>query len=193
MSFHCQLHFQKYPFFFQGSISRFFVLLISYQNLPQAIFTWSKETMSSTATVTVNGGTKTATLSFEDNFVQIIDGRPSPTKESRNGLNPATKEARPSVPLCTQADLDNAVTAAKRAFKSWSKVPYEERRAAVLAYADAVDKYREQFRDLLTAEQGKPVCCISYFPQDGTCGRGKISETNLTSDSTIRCRDRCCH
>lgn len=59
--------------------------------------------------------------------------------------------------MATEADVDAAVAAAKEAFKTWSKVPYEERRRAVLAYADAVDQLRTGFRDLLISEQGKPV------------------------------------
>lgn len=98
-----------------------------------------------------------STLSFQDNFVQIIDGKSSPTKETRHGLNPATKQPKAEVPLATKDDLDSAVASAKKAFVSWSKTPYEERRAAVLAYADAVESVRDEFRDLLTAEQGKPV------------------------------------
>lgn len=96
-------------------------------------------------------------LSFDDGFVQIIDGKPSPTSQSRNGINPATKENKADVPLCSKDDLDRAVAAGKKAFDSWSKTPYEERRKAVLAYADAIDNVKDEFAALLTAEQGKPV------------------------------------
>ncbi|RFU73366.1 aldehyde dehydrogenase [Trichoderma arundinaceum] len=97
------------------------------------------------------------TLDFQNGFVQIINGKSAPTEQSRHGLNPATQKAKPDVPLATKEDLDRAVDAAKEAFKKWSKVPYEERQAAVLAYADAVEKMRTEFRDLLISEQGKPI------------------------------------
>ncbi|KAF6832982.1 aldehyde dehydrogenase [Colletotrichum musicola] len=103
---------------------------------------------------TAANGTK---LSFDSGFVQIINGRPSPTERSRHGINPATLAPKADVPVATKADLDRAVAAAKDAFKTWSKVPYAERRRAVLAYADAVDGFRTQFRDLLISEQGKPI------------------------------------
>ncbi|KAF6824327.1 aldehyde dehydrogenase [Colletotrichum plurivorum] len=99
-------------------------------------------------------GTK---LSFDGGFVQIINGKPSATEKSRHGVNPATLAPKDEVPVATRADLDRAVAAARDAFKTWSKVPYAERRRAVLAYADAVDGFRTQFRDLLIAEQGKPI------------------------------------
>ncbi|RMJ08843.1 hypothetical protein BHE90_000643 [Fusarium euwallaceae] len=102
-------------------------------------------------------GTKKPSLSFTDNFVQYIDGQVTPTSKTRHGINPATLEAKAEVPVATQENLDNAVDAAKRAFKKWSKVPAEERRKAVLAWADAIDAVKDEFRDLLTSEQGKPI------------------------------------
>ncbi|KAH9235785.1 hypothetical protein K456DRAFT_34447 [Colletotrichum gloeosporioides 23] len=101
-------------------------------------------------------GDHSKTLSFSDHFVQIINGKAFQTEKSRNGVNPANLTAKAEVPVATREDLDLAVAAAKDAFKTWSKVPYEDRKKAVLAYADAVDSYRTQFRDLLISEQGKP-------------------------------------
>ncbi|KAK1657164.1 aldehyde dehydrogenase [Colletotrichum godetiae] len=98
-----------------------------------------------------------ATLSLSDRFVQIINGKASQTEKNRHGINPANLRAKAEVPIATRGDLDLAVAAAKDAFKGWSKVPYEDRKKAVLAYADAVDSYRTQFRDLLISEQGKPI------------------------------------
>lgn len=111
----------------------------------------------SATTVAVNGSKPAASLDFQDNFIQIIDGKSHPTKETRHGINPANLKPKAPVPVVTKEDLDTAVDAAKRAFKTWSKVPYEDRRKAVLAYADAIDALRTEFRDLLVAEQGKPV------------------------------------
>jgi delta 1-pyrroline-5-carboxylate dehydrogenase len=96
-------------------------------------------------------------INFKGDFVQIIDGQSAPTKETRHGLNPANLQEMAKVPVATQQDLDRAVAAAKKAFKTWSKTPYEERRESVLAFADAVDSHRGEFQALLTAEQGKPV------------------------------------
>ncbi|TID07524.1 putative aldehyde dehydrogenase FUS7 [Colletotrichum higginsianum] len=112
-----------------------------------------------------------AKLSFEHEFVQIIDGKPSATERTRHGVNPANLEQKPEVPVASSNDVDRAVAAAQVAFKSWSKVPYSERRKAILAYADAIDELRSQFRDLLISEQGKPIpqadvetdCAISWI------------------------------
>lgn len=47
------------------------------------------------------------------------------------------------------------MVAAKKAFKSWSKTTYEDRRQRLHTYADALETYREDFVSLLIAEQGK--------------------------------------
>lgn len=99
----------------------------------------------------------TNALDFQGGFVQIINGKSAPTATTRHGINPATLKAKAEVPLATKEDLDNAVAAGKAAFKTWSKVPYEERKAAVLAFADALEKQHAEFRDLLISEQGKPI------------------------------------
>lgn len=96
-------------------------------------------------------------MDFKGNFVQIIGGKASPTEATRHGINPANKKPLWDVPLCTKGDVDRAAEAGKEAFKTWSQVPYEERQKAVLAYADALEKHKTEFRDLLITEQGKPV------------------------------------
>ncbi|CCF31942.1 hypothetical protein CH063_04418, partial [Colletotrichum higginsianum] len=64
-----------------------------------------------------------AKLSFEHEFVQIIDGKPSATERTRHGVNPANLEQKPEVPVASSNDVDRAVAAAQVAFKSWSKIP----------------------------------------------------------------------
>ncbi|KAL4863381.1 hypothetical protein BDV12DRAFT_29040 [Aspergillus spectabilis] len=96
-------------------------------------------------------------MDLQNGFVQIINGESAPTTNTRHGINPANLTPLPEVPVTTQGQLDQAVEAAQKAFKLWSKVPYEERKKAVLAYADAIDNLRTQFRDLLITEQGKPI------------------------------------
>ncbi|GKT64680.1 aldehyde dehydrogenase [Colletotrichum tofieldiae] len=101
--------------------------------------------------------TETAKFITEHGFVQIIDGKLSATERTRHGVNPANLTPKEEVPVASRGDVDRAVAAAHAAFKTWSKVPYDQRRKAVLAYADAIDGLRGQFRDLLISEQGKPL------------------------------------
>lgn len=119
-------------------------------------------------------------MDFNSGFVQIIGAKRSPTQATRHGINPANLKTLPEVPVATQSDLDQAAAAGKEAFKSWSRVPYEERRTAVLGYADAIAKYRTNFRDLLTTEQGKPVSLFFIT---------ELRQTLTNSASTSRCRN----
>jgi hypothetical protein len=98
---------------------------------------------------------------FSD-YQNTIDGRLSTTKTTRHGINPATGKPNPEVPVSTQEDVDNAVAAGLKAFESWKKTTWAERRKAVSAFADALEKHKDDFAKLLTQEQGKPVCCY-YF------------------------------
>ncbi|KAI9375964.1 Aldehyde/histidinol dehydrogenase [Aspergillus egyptiacus] len=90
------------------------------------------------------------------NFHNTINGKQTSTAETRHGINPATGEPNPEVPVSTQEDVDKAVAAAQEAFKSWSETPVAERKKAVLAFADGVEKYAQDFAKLLVQEQGKP-------------------------------------
>jgi acyl-CoA reductase-like NAD-dependent aldehyde dehydrogenase len=103
------------------------------------------------------------------NYLNVIDGKTVGTSETRNGINPANGKANPQVPVSTQKDVDAAVDAGRKAFKSWSQTSWAERTKAVLAYADAIEQHTEDFAKLLTQEQGKPVSCIpiqSLFATD---------------------------
>lgn len=90
-------------------------------------------------------------------YANTIDGKLSSTSETRHGINPATGKPLPEVPVSGQQDVDAAVAAARKAFKSWAKVPYAERQKACNDFADALEKHGEDFAKLLTSEQGKPV------------------------------------
>jgi acyl-CoA reductase-like NAD-dependent aldehyde dehydrogenase len=90
-------------------------------------------------------------------FYNTIDGKLRSTAKTRHGLLPATGEPGPEVPLSTLDDLEEANTAAKAAFETWSEVPWQERRDALLAFADALEAEKEPFSQMLTKEQGKPL------------------------------------
>ncbi|KAL8646455.1 MAG: hypothetical protein Q9226_006851, partial [Calogaya cf. arnoldii] len=86
-----------------------------------------------------------------------INNELTDTVKTRHSINPATIEPNAEVPVSTQEDVDKAVTAARAAFKTWSKTTLEERGEKLVAYADAIDSYKDNFASLLTAEQGKPL------------------------------------
>ncbi|KAI1299914.1 aldehyde dehydrogenase [Xylaria venustula] len=94
-------------------------------------------------------------LNFET-FHNVIDGQLSSTTNTRYSTNPSNLEKNPPVPLTTRTELDAAVQAARRAAVSWAKVPWEDRKNAVQAYASALESNQDSFARMLTKEQGKP-------------------------------------
>lgn len=61
------------------------------------------------------------------------------------------------VPIARKEDLDAAVDAARRAFKSWSATTFSERAKLLLQYTDLIKENRDALEKLLTLEQGKPL------------------------------------
>lgn len=89
-------------------------------------------------------------------YKNLIDGKMIETGEWCDVVNPATEEVIGQVPKCGKDELDQAVAAARRAFKTWKNTPIEERRAAIMAISGAIKENGEELYRLLTAEQGKP-------------------------------------
>lgn len=97
-----------------------------------------------------------ATLDFTT-FSNIVNGELRSSEATGHGINPATKEANPEVPIATQKDLEDAVAAARVAFPKWTKTTFEERQEALTDYANALVANKDGFAKLLTQEQGKPL------------------------------------
>ncbi|WP_353228160.1 aldehyde dehydrogenase family protein [Novosphingobium sp.] len=89
-------------------------------------------------------------------YRNLIDGELVATAATLDVLNPANKQVVGQVPACGAAELDRAVAAARRAFKSWSKTPVDDRRKVIQAMASVIEAHFEELYRLLTTEQGKP-------------------------------------
>ncbi len=72
-------------------------------------------------------------------------------------INPATGEPFATVPHASTADADAAIAAARAAQPAWGARPIAERRAALVALADAIAANGDELARLLTMEQGKPL------------------------------------
>lgn len=94
---------------------------------------------------------------FEGPYYLSIAGELVETKDSFAVINPATGQVLANAPAATSEQLDQAVTAAKSAFKRWSLLSYDERQSYLNAYADALEVHRDELARLLTLEQGKPL------------------------------------
>lgn len=90
-------------------------------------------------------------------FKLLIDGKLVDGDSTMSVINPANEEVLSECPRASKAQLDQAVAAAKAAFPAWSAKPIDDRRAALLAMADAIQNDLQNLARILTQEQGKPI------------------------------------
>src|SRR4051795_9408287 len=69
--------------------------------------------------------------------------------------NPATGETLATVPTCEAEDVEAAVERARAAQAAWARTGWDERRAILLRFHDAVLDRQDELLDLLQLESGK--------------------------------------
>jgi succinate-semialdehyde dehydrogenase / glutarate-semialdehyde dehydrogenase len=72
-------------------------------------------------------------------------------------VNPATQEVIADLPVATQADLDEALAAADKGFKTWRKVSAYDRAKVLKAAAQLMRDRASRIGTISTMEQGKPL------------------------------------
>ena len=83
---------------------------------------------------------------------KFVDG----TEPPEAVINPKTEETIVKLPGASSAQVDAAVDAAAKAFKTWSRTTPAERSALLLKLADAIDGDAESFATLEALNCGKP-------------------------------------
>jgi len=94
---------------------------------------------------------------FNDVYEMTINGRGVAGAATIDVINPATGEVFAAAPDCSAQQLDEAVAAAKAAYKTWRVTPIEERQALLRKASEAVTANAEALARLFTREQGRPV------------------------------------
>ena len=90
-------------------------------------------------------------------FTLTIDGQAVRGSTTLDVVNPATGRVFATCPSAGRAELDRAVTGARRAFPEWRDRSYEERAAFIGRFCQALRDHAEPLAQLLTMEQGKPL------------------------------------
>jgi acyl-CoA reductase-like NAD-dependent aldehyde dehydrogenase len=98
----------------------------------------------------------------DQSFTMTIGGKGVPGAATYTVTNPATGQVIASAPDCSRDELDQAVAAARAAFPGWAARPISERRAMLIAIADAIDANVDVLARLVTAEQGKPLALAQF-------------------------------
>ena len=86
-----------------------------------------------------------------------IDGHWRKTAGDLPVLNPATEDEIGRLPHAERSDLDDALEAAGKGFRVWSKTPPVERANVLLRAAALMRERQEEIATAITAEHGKPL------------------------------------
>src|SRR5271163_1236144 len=91
----------------------------------------------------------------------LIDGKwlEAASGKTLETYNPATGEVLARVAEGDREDIDRAVKAARRAFENgpWPAMPPAERARLLLKLADLLESHLEEFAELETLDNGKPI------------------------------------
>ncbi|MFF7246510.1 aldehyde dehydrogenase family protein [Embleya sp. NPDC008237] len=90
-------------------------------------------------------------LFIDGKFTDAADGGRLKT------VNPATEEVLAEVAVGGEADVDRAVKAARKAFKSWSALPGAERAKYLFRIARLIQEHGRELAVLESIDNGKPI------------------------------------
>jgi acyl-CoA reductase-like NAD-dependent aldehyde dehydrogenase len=96
-------------------------------------------------------------MNFNEDYRMTINGELVGGKATIAVVNPATGQPFATAPDCSASQLDAAVAAARAAFKSWRRMPIEERQALVRRAGEVIAANADELARLFTREQGRPV------------------------------------
>ncbi|MFD4668898.1 aldehyde dehydrogenase family protein [Lentzea sp. NPDC058450] len=98
-----------------------------------------------------------ASMSTHTAFTMTIGGRAVHGRTTFAVVDPATLRTAGEAPDCTPEQLDEAVTAARRAQPAWAALSETDRQRHLVAIADVVDAHVDELARLVVGEQGKPL------------------------------------
>jgi hypothetical protein len=109
------------------------------------------------------GSVPTEIAALKAPFGHVINGKlVTKSEKTLDVINPSTEEVIASVPVATQATLDETVDAARKAFKTWSKTTWQDRAERIRAWGKTFKDDTPELAKLLTSEQGKSIGVSMY-------------------------------
>jgi acyl-CoA reductase-like NAD-dependent aldehyde dehydrogenase len=100
---------------------------------------------------------KRSPVALRSDFALLIDGADVRGSEWLDVINPATGAVFARCPVAGRAELDRAVSAARRAYLDWREKSFDARRAIIDRMAALLRQHQDELAELLTLEQGKPL------------------------------------
>ncbi|CAE6348858.1 unnamed protein product [Rhizoctonia solani] len=95
-------------------------------------------------------------------YTHIINGEAVTSSTKMSIVNPANMQRIAEVPVANKEQLDEAVAAARAAFPSWSTKSQEDRAAALLKMASVIEENIQEYKQILTSEQGKTLANAEF-------------------------------
>lgn len=138
---------------------------------------------------------------LEKTHVHFVNG--APMQSSGNGrievVNPSTGNVISSISDATQADVNAAVSAARKAFEGdeWSNMPPAERANLLSKYADILEAHADELAMLEVLDGGKPLMLAKPVDVMATVGafryyagwadkiHGQTHNTNMPGDNHV--------
>lgn len=87
----------------------------------------------------------------------FIDGSFEKPTKTFPSVNPANSQVIAQIPDSDASDLDRAIEAAVKAFKSWSETSLKQRSELLLKVAELLELRLESFAVCESQDQGKPI------------------------------------
>ncbi|HVM38504.1 MAG TPA: NAD-dependent succinate-semialdehyde dehydrogenase [Sphingomicrobium sp.] len=97
-------------------------------------------------------------MGYEADLKLFIDGswRAGEDRDHFTVVNPVTGSGIAELPLASEADLDEALAAAERAYPQWRAIDVEKRGSILRKAAKLLRERADEIGRLMTQEQGKP-------------------------------------
>ena len=90
-------------------------------------------------------------------FFNIINDEHRGSANVHQVTDPRTEESLWNCPIASTQDLEDAITAANKAFSAWSRTKVAERQALLVKMADKIQANATELKDVLMKETGKSV------------------------------------
>jgi acyl-CoA reductase-like NAD-dependent aldehyde dehydrogenase len=90
-------------------------------------------------------------------FDNVIGCEACTSPHLTRGIDPSTGSLLWEVPIASEDDLNQAVTAAQNAFTEWSWTLGKKRQGLLAELREVLLRYREEMVELIMKETGKPV------------------------------------
>ncbi len=135
-------------------------------------------------------------FTFEKEYGLLIGGEwvKAEKGETFATYNPATNELLSTCANASAADVDKAVSAAQKAFESWSRTSPQERAALLLKAADTIEGHAAELAEIETRDNGKPLrettlvdvpLSVDHFRYFAGCLRSEEGSAVMIDDNTL--------